>query len=370
METGWIKLHRKMMSWEWFKDSNAVHLFVYLLLSAASEPREWRGVSIARGQVAVSVSELCGTLGMSVKSVRTAMGKLEESGAIERLPTSRYTLVTIANYDSYQTPADAAQAGDGGKKRASQRARSGANQNGFQLVDTVEVARTGTEQGARSGANSWAPKGQAGQEENKNERKNQREEEQEKNYPRNNNTTTVISSNNNYNAQAGARVREGFSISIYSLPDAELELERARWYEVFFWAGAMHPKDEVSRFVCHNERYGWSSPTSGHLFSTAAERLALARQWAANERCVKGRDRNLQVWRALYDRTTALRPELGRRFLDTRNSIEADNRNRRAVFHFHRDLCCFFSEDPAGRSIMAEVVPGYEVGYSPKVEKR
>ena len=344
METGWIKLHRKMMSWEWFKDSNAVHLFVYLLLSSASEPREWRGVSIARGQVAVSVSELGGTLGMSVKSVRTAMGKLEESGAIERLPTSRYTLVTIANYDSYQTPADAAQAGDGGKKRASQR--------------------------ARSGANSWASKGQAGQEENKNERKNQREEEQEKNYPRNNNTTTVISSNNNYSAQAGARVREGFSISIYSLPDAELELERARWYEVFFWAGAMHPKDEVSRFVCHNERYGWSSPTSGHLFSTAAERLALARQWAANERCVKGRDRNLQVWRALYDRTTALRPELGRRFLDTRNSIEADNRSRRAVFHFHRDLCSFFSEDPAGRSIMAEVVPGYEVGYSPKVERR
>lgn len=365
MEGGWIKLHRKMMSWEWFKDSNAVHIFVYLLLSAATEPREWRGASIARGQVAITIDELSGRLGLSVKSIRTALGKLEKSGAIEKLSTARYTLVTIANYDSYQaTP---------GNKRANQMANQTANQNALQNIGLVEVTKTGNEERANQTAKSSAIKGQTGAEENKNKRKGQRKQEQEKSFPRreeDTTTTTVMLRDKNKNAQAGAHACEGLSMSIYSLPSAELELERAKWYEIFFWAGAMHPKDEVSRFVCHNERYGWSSPSTGRLFSTAAERLALAKQWASNDRCVKGRDRNLDVWRLLYERTISKRPELGRRFLDTRNTIEADNRNRWAVFHFHRDLCNFFSETPEGRAIMAEVVPGFKVEYSSKIERR
>ena len=175
---------------------------------------------------------------------------------------------------------------------------------------------------------------------------------------------------NTQNAQAGARTREDGSFSIRSLEAAELELERGRWYEIFFWANALHPRDEVSRFVRHNERYGWSSPTTGRVFATADSRLALAEQWAENGRCVKGRDRNLTVWRSLRDRTVALRPELGRRFLDVRNSIEADNANRRAVFHFHSELCAFFSETDEGRRIMAETVPGFRVECSSKLQKR
>ena len=82
------------------------------------------------------------------------------------------------------------------------------------------------------------------------------------------------------------------------------------------------------------------------------------------------RQGNLTVWRSLRDRTVALRPELGRRFLDVRNSIEADNANRRVVFHFHRELCAFFSETDEGRRIMAETVPGFKVEYSSKILRR
>ena len=357
MAGGWIKLYRKMSEWEWFRDSHTVHLFICLLLSAETEERERRGISLRRGQVLTSLDDLAGRTGMSVRNVRTAMAKLEAADVVRRRATNRFSIVTVLNFDCYQMPQNAASAGTADNQVTSQATSSGRPQH----IDGTHITKAGTvEVTSRASRNR-----QAGQEKEKCTKEKEYYQEEKNIY----NTTTGMNINSQ-NAQAGARTREGGSFSIRSLEAAGLELERERWYEIFFWANALHPRDEVSRFVRHNERYGWSSPTTGRVFATADARLALAEQWAENGRCAKGRDRNLKVWRSLYERTTAVRPELGRRFLDTRNSIEADNAGHRAVFHFHRDLCAFFSETDEGRRIMAETVPGFRVEYSTKIQKR
>lgn len=357
MAGGWIKLYRKMSEWEWFRDSHTVHLFVCLLLSAETEDRERRGVALRRGQVLTSFEDLAGRTGMSVRSVRTAMAKLEAADVVRRRTTNRFSVVTVLNFDCYQMPQNAASTADADK----QVTRQSTSTECPQYADNENIARENpVEVTSRA-----SRKRQAGQEKEKLTKEKEYYQEEKNIY----NTTTSMNINTQ-NAQAGARTRENGSFSIRSLEAAELELERGRWYEIFFWANALHPRDEVSRFVRHNERYGWSSPTTGRVFATADSRLALAEQWAENGRCVKGRDRNLTVWRSLRDRTVALRPELGRRFLDVRNSIEADNANRRVVFHFHRELCAFFSETDEGRRIMAETVPGFKVEYSSKILRR
>ena len=48
---GWIKLHRKILDWEWYDDINTKVLFLHLLLTANHEEQKWRGKIIERGQL-------------------------------------------------------------------------------------------------------------------------------------------------------------------------------------------------------------------------------------------------------------------------------------------------------------------------------
>jgi len=100
---GWIKLHRKFIDWEWFQDKNMVHLFLYLLLSANHKDNKWQGVDIKRGQLITGINKLNEKTKISIQSIRTCLSKLKSTGEITIEPTSKYSIITIFNYDSYQT---------------------------------------------------------------------------------------------------------------------------------------------------------------------------------------------------------------------------------------------------------------------------
>ena len=100
---GWIKLHRKLIEWEWYKDSNTLHLFIHLLLTANHEPQKWRGITIERGQVLTGRKELSFATGISEQSLRTSINRLKSTSEITINPTNKYSVITICNYDSYQS---------------------------------------------------------------------------------------------------------------------------------------------------------------------------------------------------------------------------------------------------------------------------
>ena len=56
---GWIKLHRKILDWEWYTDAPVRILFEHLLLTANSEDKKWRGMTIKRGQTIFLLVRLC-----------------------------------------------------------------------------------------------------------------------------------------------------------------------------------------------------------------------------------------------------------------------------------------------------------------------
>lgn len=99
---GWIKIHRKMLDWQWFGDSRMVQLFLYLLLSASVEEKSWRDIKVGRGQVIVTRKGLADALNMSEQNVRTCLERLKESGEINQQSTNKYTIITICKFDSYQ----------------------------------------------------------------------------------------------------------------------------------------------------------------------------------------------------------------------------------------------------------------------------
>lgn len=100
---GYIKLYRKFADWEWYQDANVVRVFLHLLLTANYEDKRWQGKSVGKGQVIVGRKRLAEALNLTERNIRTALEKLESTGEIKREVTSKYTLITICNYVSYQS---------------------------------------------------------------------------------------------------------------------------------------------------------------------------------------------------------------------------------------------------------------------------
>ena len=108
MNNGYIKLHRKILDWQWYTDIPTHILFEHLLLTANWQDKKWRNIVVKRGQRVTSLQHLADETGLSVQQVRTALDKLKSSKEITQLATKKYTLVTIENYDLYQLEEDEA----------------------------------------------------------------------------------------------------------------------------------------------------------------------------------------------------------------------------------------------------------------------
>lgn len=102
MCNGWIKLHRKILDWEWFTSPSTLQLFIYLLLMANKEDKKWRGILIKRGQLVTSVATISEETKLSTQQVRTSLNRLKSTNEITSKTTNRFTLVTVCKYESYQ----------------------------------------------------------------------------------------------------------------------------------------------------------------------------------------------------------------------------------------------------------------------------
>lgn len=102
MQQGYISLHRKLLTWEWFTDINVCHLFIYCLLRANYKPTKWRGYEIKRGEFISSLNHISVDTGLSVQQVRTALDKLKKSDVLTKKQQGSNTLISIKNYSQYQ----------------------------------------------------------------------------------------------------------------------------------------------------------------------------------------------------------------------------------------------------------------------------
>ena len=107
---GFIKLHRKLLTWRWYQDSVVKDVFIHLLLLASFKERPWKAIIVQEGQAIVSTQKLADDLGFSRQQVRTALKKLKSTNEITIEATNRFTVITIVKWRDYQaefkTPAN------------------------------------------------------------------------------------------------------------------------------------------------------------------------------------------------------------------------------------------------------------------------
>ena len=111
MKAGWIKISRSIAEhWLW-KDAEILKWWLDLLLMAAwKEHKELVGrqlVSLEKGQLIASLAYLCKRWKRSRPMVESFISNLEQDGMITKAVCNNISIITIANYECYQTTNDA-----------------------------------------------------------------------------------------------------------------------------------------------------------------------------------------------------------------------------------------------------------------------
>ncbi|HDB8876258.1 TPA: DnaD domain-containing protein [Staphylococcus aureus] len=108
--TGWISIDRSIQNHWLFKEKRTFSKFeawIYLLMEAnhskAKVPIGNQIVTVERGQRLTSILTLSDLFNWSRFKVKTFLDLLESDGMLEVKTTSKYTLITIVNYDFYQS---------------------------------------------------------------------------------------------------------------------------------------------------------------------------------------------------------------------------------------------------------------------------
>ena len=99
----YIKLHLKMLDWEWYHDVNTFRLFLHCLLKANWKPGSWHGIDYEPGQFITSLQTLANETGLSIQQVRTALAKLKSTGEVTDYQQGKSRIITVCNWISYQS---------------------------------------------------------------------------------------------------------------------------------------------------------------------------------------------------------------------------------------------------------------------------
>lgn len=106
MAQGWVCVHRKLLDNPIFKNDKLFRVFMFCLLRAQHTAGDQlvgdSVVYLDKGQLATGRIAISEQTGLSQQNVRTAISKLEKLGILTIKPTTKYSVITMVNWNQYQ----------------------------------------------------------------------------------------------------------------------------------------------------------------------------------------------------------------------------------------------------------------------------
>ena len=99
---GYVKIHRKLIRWGWYKNSVIKDTFLHCIFMANFTDQPFEGMIIKKGQFVTSYENLADDLGFTVQKIRTAIKKLKSTGEITTQSTNKFTIITVVKWEDYQ----------------------------------------------------------------------------------------------------------------------------------------------------------------------------------------------------------------------------------------------------------------------------
>lgn len=123
LNNGFVVLHRKMLDWQWYKNSNTKSVFIHLILTANIKDLRYMNQTVERGSVITTIEKIKNETGLSVKAVRTALEHLKSTGEISIKTTNKFSVITIEKYSFFQDRQN--ETADEGQSKGKQKANEG-----------------------------------------------------------------------------------------------------------------------------------------------------------------------------------------------------------------------------------------------------
>lgn len=124
--TGWIKLHRQALQNGWLQNHRLWVFWCYCLLKATHQPIAvtvgYQRISLDAGQLLFGREKAATELSMTVKQVRTCLEALKRANNLTVKTASKFSIITIVNWDSYQSIND-----EKGQQNGQQKGQEGAS---------------------------------------------------------------------------------------------------------------------------------------------------------------------------------------------------------------------------------------------------
>jgi len=100
--SGWVKIHRQLLNWEWYDEPDTFRLFLHCLLKANHKDNNYRGQIVKAGSFLTSRELLSNETGLSIQKVRTSLERLELTKEVTTKKSKKGTVLQIVKYSNYQ----------------------------------------------------------------------------------------------------------------------------------------------------------------------------------------------------------------------------------------------------------------------------
>lgn len=101
-----LKIDRAIADWKYWGNIYAMGIWFYVLHGANWADRYYRGVEVKRGQYLTSYRRLAEELNLDRRTIKHWLETFQKEGQIEITMLHKKTLITVINYDKYQTQND------------------------------------------------------------------------------------------------------------------------------------------------------------------------------------------------------------------------------------------------------------------------
>ena len=143
MNNGFVKLHRCIEDSFFWNDSQAVHLWIQLLLSANHKDKEillsGKKVLIKSGQIVCSRNTLSSKTGISESKIQRLLKLFEIDQMVEQQMNSKYRIISIINWKKYQSSEQVIEQQMNSKRTADEQQVNTNNNNKNEKNDKKEI---------------------------------------------------------------------------------------------------------------------------------------------------------------------------------------------------------------------------------------
>lgn len=106
MSDGWVSIYRQIFDNKDLKDNNHLLIFIYMVVHASHKPTivtyRRKRVVLKRGQLTVSLRDLCKRFNLTERKVRTILRNLETTQSLTHTLFKQLSVYTIVNYNKFQ----------------------------------------------------------------------------------------------------------------------------------------------------------------------------------------------------------------------------------------------------------------------------